>query len=79
MLDSSGHLEEHDFGSHKIKFSKDLQHELHHLANMTHEERRDLFHEAKTSGDAYFSPRPGIHMVIKRDHSGGYTMERAHH
>ncbi|MEK9180949.1 MAG: hypothetical protein AAB871_01810 [Patescibacteria group bacterium] len=49
---------------------------MHH--SMTHEERRDLFHEAKHGSDraAYFQPKPGVHLVLRHDPSGHYTLEK---
>ncbi|MCL5435785.1 MAG: hypothetical protein M1275_01770 [Patescibacteria group bacterium] len=71
---SDEHLETHDFGEHLVKFEKGMEHHLHHLASLKPQERRDLFHEAKTSGDAYYSPRPGVHLVLKRNHDGTYIL-----
>jgi hypothetical protein len=73
---SEEQLETHDFGEHLVKFNKSLKHHLHHLTSLKHEERQDLFHEAKTSGDAYFSPRPGVHLVLRRNHDGTYTLDK---
>lgn len=55
---------------------------LEHLKeSMSQKERDDLFHEARFGADkaAYFSPKPGVHLVLRHDPSGHYTLEKGRH
>lgn len=77
-MDQTG-LRTHDFGEHLVNFHPHIEHELHHLSSMHPEERRDLFHLAKIKGIAHYEPRPGIHMVIRHNHDGSYTLDKGRH
>ena len=82
VFDSSAqqpNLHSHDFGGHKIHFEPHFQNDVHHMAAMHPEERRDLFLMAKTRGAAHFESRPGVHMMLKHNHDGTYTLEHGHH
>lgn len=72
-------LHSHDFGGHQIHFEPHFQREVHHLAGMHPEERRDLFLMAKTRGVAHFESRPGVHMMMRHNPDGTYTLEHGRH
>lgn len=67
---------QHDFGEHIISADNSLKSHFMRFLAMKSEERRELFRAAKADGKAYFSPRPGIHLVLKRKPNGTYILEK---
>lgn len=67
---------QHDFGEHILSADKSLKSHFLHFLNMNSQERRELFRAAKGDGKAYFSPRPGVHLILRRHHDGTYQLDR---
>jgi hypothetical protein len=68
-----------DFGEHLVSAedTPDMDRWMHHLhKNVSMEERKELFHEAHRDGQAHFSPKLGVHLVLRREDGGTYTLEK---
>ena len=66
----------HDFGEHILSADKSLKSHFMRFLSMNSQERRELFRAAKGDGKAYFSPRPGVHLILKRKSDGTYILEK---
>lgn len=69
---------QHDFGEHLLSADDSLKSDFHRFLRMDQKERRELFRAARGDGRAYFSPRPGVHLIIKRNPDGTYKLDRRH-
>ena len=68
-----------DFGEHIVSAedSPDMDRWMHHLhKNVSFDERKELFHEAKRDGEAHFSPKLGVHLTLTRNPDGTYSLQK---
>jgi hypothetical protein len=65
-----------NIGEHTISSDDpNLDRWMHYLhKDMRHEEREELLHEAKHDGAAHFSPKLGVHLVLKRNPDGTHEL-----
>lgn len=66
----------HDFGEHILTAEPGLKSHFMRFLSLNSQERRELFRAARADGKAYFSPRPGVHLVLRRNTDGTYRLER---
>lgn len=67
---------QHDFGEHLLSADEGIKSHFMRFLAMKAEERRELFRAARADGKAYFSPRPGVHLLLKRNSDGTYLLEK---
>lgn len=67
-----------DFGKEIVSCENSLEEWLSYMKNhLTYDEREVIFKEARRDGKAHFSPKLGLHLMLKRSNDGTYTLERA--